>query len=900
VHQRLAGKPDLLASFAIDRVLSIVEGGRNFLSASDHKSVGRISLTFVLAVACLLSVPHASRADDPALAESTAKYFRELRRRGLFKLAESYCFERLSHDGLSIAERTDLTLELSRTLAEHAEFVGSSEQDELWARSESALTELLKQDSDNPRRLLLEVQRALLPAAIGHSRRLISELDPYDPSVRKRATESLNAAVEALRTAEAAIVAKQRKTPASRPAASGTIRPFELRPLLGHVRYRLAGAILDLAHLQPAGSADRIALALESQKVLKTVGESADEGDLIWQTRTAFVECSRLVADYGKTLREIDALDKLDPPTEFADRLLAERVRVLIAQREFRSAVTLLGEREGASRPPGELQALSIELPIAEWRAANPATDAKVPRRLLQTLEERAARLRKGVGGFWALRGELLIRQVQDVQQYGPELAELAAKAQAAFNAGESAQAIELYGQAASAARRDGRAELAFQFGFTRGSIEIKLKSWDAAAADLIELAEEFPKNAKAGQAHLLAAYALGKAFDDQPTAARRDEYARALVEHRDKFTDDPTCSEATWMLAELEERTGHSEAALALYLLIPSAHKRGAAAQLAVARSFEKILDRLRERGESTARWEDQAVASLQKILPAGREGGQPLDALQCEVAVRLARILLRKNPPPFDRADRLLAWVASSLAPRNAGGANSASPVAEANRSNLRAAARQLQVISLAGQGKFQPARKLLQQLSAAGPGELLRILDGLAPLQSDERRDPFRELGELQLEAALKLDEHRAELSKADQRRLDECLARGYFAAGQSQRGFEIYDKLLQKLPRDRELLLAYAGLLAECGSSECRNQAVSVWRKLEALHEPGSRDWFPVRYELCKALLAANQPAEARKLLQVTRLVFPKPDDEALQKRFADLESESAVGAKDKPK
>src|SRR5262249_22791565 len=149
---------------------------------------------------------------------------------------------------------------------------------------------------------------------------------------------------------------------------------------------------------------------------------------------------------------------------------------------------------------------------------------------------------------------------------------------------------------------------------------------------------------------------------------------------------------------------------------------------------------------------------------------------------------------------------------------------------RTQLRSLARQLQVISLAGQGKFQPARKLLQQLSVTRPVELLRILDGLAPLHSDERGDPFRELGELQLEAALKLDEHRAELSKADQRRLDECLARGHFAAGQPQRGFEIYDSLLKKSPRDRDLLLAYAGLLAQCGSIACLTQAVLVWRKL----------------------------------------------------------------------
>ena len=52
---------------------------------------------------------------------------------------------------------------------------------------------------------------------------------------------------------------------------------------------------------------------------------------------------------------------------------------------------------------------------------------------------------------------------------------------------------------------------MAFQFAFTRGSIEIKSRNWADAAADLARLAQEFPKHPKAAQSHLLAAYALGK-----------------------------------------------------------------------------------------------------------------------------------------------------------------------------------------------------------------------------------------------------------------------------------------------------------------------------------------------------------------------------------------------------
>jgi TolA-binding protein len=851
---------------------------------------GKFALTGALGAACLLLVCNVSRADERTLAEAQAQYFRELRRRGLFQLAERFCTERLSHGGLSSTARTDLTIELSKTFVEHAEFVGGSEQDELWSRSDTVLAELLKSDPDNPRRLLVEVQQSLTRAAIGHSRQLIASLDPHDAASRKRATETLQAAINGLRTAETEISARSRKKSTSRTPAAGEIRLYELRPLLGNVRCRLAAAQIDLAQLLPAGSADQRSLATEAQKVLKTISE-AEDGELIWQARMAFVECSRILADYPKTLREITAFEKLEPPAEFADRLLAERVRVLTSQREFGAAALLIEEREKDPRPvTGELQSLVIELAIANWRTAKKGAGAQIPPRVMQSLEARVARLRRDVGGYWMLRSDLLLRQVRDVQELGPELAELAAQAQAAFNAGESDQAIGLYGKAQAAAGSAGRDDLAFQFGFTRASIEIKTQSWDAAAADLIDIAEKYPKDPKAAQAHLLAAYALGKAYADQPTDERRNEFTRFLAAHREQYPDDPTIHEANWMLAELEERRGQSEAALDAYRLIPLDHKRGPAAQLATARCFEQILDHQRERGEPTSPWEDEAVATLQKMLSSPTDSRAPLTVQQAEIALRLARILLHRNPPQFELADR---WLARIVEEPNPVPEKELADTADANAgfAPLKAAARQLQVISLAGQGKFQPARKLLRQLSVADPAALLRILDGLTPLRSDERRDPFRDLGELQLEVALQLNDRRAELSKADQRRLDECLAQGFFATGQSQRGFEIYESLLRKSPRDRELLLAYARWLARCGSSECLTQAVAVWRKLEGLHEPGTRDWYPMRYELCKALLAAGQPAEARKLLQVTRLVFQKPADEGLQKRFADLEVEA---------
>src|SRR5262245_54933937 len=170
------------------------------------------------------------------------------------------------------------------------------------------------------------------------------------------------------------------------------------------------------------------------------------------------------------------------------------------------------------------------------------------------------------------------------------------------------------------------------------------------------------------------------------------------------------------------------------------------------------------------------------------------------------------------------------------------------------------------------------MLQRLSATSPPELLRILDGIAPLQADDREDPFHTLGDLQLEAALRLDKQRSELSAPEQRRLDECLARAYVATRQPDKEVAIYEKLLDRAPRDKPLLTAYAELLVKCATKECLKKAVTAWQKLEAMQKAATPKWFALRYELCRTLVLMDDTIEAGKLLKVTRLLYPKIEDE----------------------
>jgi hypothetical protein len=193
------------------------------------------------------------------------------------------------------------------------------------------------------------------------------------------------------------------------------------------------------------------------------------------------------------------------------------------------------------------------------------------------------------------------------------------------------------------------------------------------------------------------------------------------------------------------------------------------------------------------------------------------------------------------------------------------------------------------LAGQGQFQEARQQLEQLTAASASQMLQVLTGLATISSNDKKDPFRELGSLQLQAAKRLNEDRSKLNETDRRRLDECLAQGYAATGDFKQAIRIYDSLTKSAPRDQGLLTALAETLGRDSDRESIRRAPEIWRKVEKLSEEGSDQWLAARYQLCRALFAAGNKTNACQLLKVTRLLYPKLGGEKLHARFTELES-----------
>lgn len=821
--------------------------------------------------------------DDHAL----APYFQGLRERGLFRLAEAYCKRRLAHDELPDRLRTILTVELVATLTEHGESVVGAEQAELWHEARQAIARYVERSPGGPGRVVVDAYAAMVSSAAGRSLRWESQLRPDDAGLAQAAIRNLRDAVSQLSASEQKLRAVLGREIAA--VNDGEEEPsFDLRLLIRRLRTNRGEAWLDLAELAPETSEARVTAATEARKVFLAPDPATDD-DLAWRRLIGLASASRLAGDPNRATTELHAIEKRAPARDAFDRLLAEKLRGCIASHRFHEAQVLLDERRHlAARVPGELLFLAVDSTARQWQHQADAKSAGPLDSLLPRLEELAALAHREVGGIWAYRADLVVERMRETARYGPELASLARRAQAEFQRGRLSESSALYGKASDMAHTSGQEEPAFRFGFTSASIDMQAKEFEVAASKLLELVAAQPRNAQAGEAHLLAAYALGRLYDGQPTLARRDEFARALEDHRSRFTDPKTVGEATWLLGELSERRGQLTTALALYREVPWEHTRSSPALAATARCYEKMLDRLRRADEPSLEWEREAIESLQEALPSSVGPTQGMNVHQVEAAVRFSRILLTCQPPRFSVADRwLLRALASAGPPPNTPDPARDDPVAE-----WRATALQLRIVSLAGQEQYPQARKQLEQIGETRPAELLRILKGLALLSAEQGRDPLNDLGALRLEAALRLADQRDSLTAADRRRLDECLAQAYVSTGDAQRGIDIYEALLKEFPRDAALLEEYARLQSKINDGRSVKIAAAAWKRLETLYAPGSDAWLAARCELCRCLQKQGESAEACKLLQVTRLLYPQLGGAELERQFAELESRCA--------
>ena len=823
--------------------------------------------------------------------DRTAKFFEGLRCRRLFSLAEGFCLRQLARKDLTPTERADVVLEYSKTLAEHARHAIDEERPALWKRAVQVIDEFQKADLRNPKRPFLDVQRAMVAAIHGEFLRSRVELLPDEPKSIEQADAALAAAIPRFRELERSL---DRSSTGSR--AGGLPKQYQLsasdrRKLLRQVRYQLGLLLLEQARHAPADSPIRSATLIDAEKRLQPTAAGSAGGLVTWRSQVALAEISRLRGEAGTAAKRLNAIERKRPPRDILDQVIAERVRLLLdAGKPADAAQLLIAERARRSdkRLPGELRYLKLQATVALWELAVREKEPLLAANLLKTAATIAERADREIGGYWAYRCRLLIQRTEETRRYGPALAPQIRKARALFAARNTTAALAAYVHAVEMAREAGKSELAAELEFTQASILLQRGEYEQAGNVFGRLASRKPAGRQTAPAHLLWAYCLGRLYDRQRSKARRIAYTTALTEHRQRFASDPTAAEATWMLAQLEESRLQWTQAISLYAQIPHRHRREPEARLGVARCYELVIDYLRRNHQPVGEWEQSGIDRLERYVSLFPPSPRPLNLTDAKVELRLARIYLNREFPEYSKADRLLERLL--VVSESAGTAS----VKQAGKSDvrfwksLRQTAAQLRIVSLAGQRKVAQATTLVRKLADSGPAEVLAVLDGLTRAAVNVNGSTRTGLGELQLQAAEPLVRRRKQLTATQQSRLDHCLAEAYAATDRSRRAITIYAQLLQKSPRDRDLLTTIAQLRMRCGTPECLKAATTNWRALGKLNNPGSRDWLRARYQVALCSYRLKNYDECHKLLTVTRLLYPDLGGRELKAKYTALE------------
>ena len=793
------------------------------------------------------------------------RYFDGLRQRGLFSLAESVCFEELARKDLDPDARLEWTLQLSRTHLQHAQVTAGTQQRDLWNRARVVLEEFGTMHPKHPETLRVRVQAALIPLAHGGYLARLADLAPLDRDRRGRALLVLQQGIDQL-------------TPIGRRLENpGPLDTRRRQLLLATSRWRLALAHLDRVRMMTPGTPDRAADLIAAGETLKRMSPGGLGEELRHARSRLQVLVARREHDFTLARKLLDSARFEDD-----DGLLAERLWVELDDQKPTLAWQLIQKRLARPSPlSDELLYLAQASRGRLWRTAVTNTLATQADDLWTRWLVASQRAIAVPDAYWRTRAKSDRDLLVAIERLGPELAHGQHRAISLYQAGRDDEALKAFAEVIRIALKSGQPELAGDLAFTRGSVMVKVQRYAEASVSFRGVIDQQPVHPKAAAAHLLWAWCLGQVDRKQTTAARHEAYHQALVQHRTRYPRHNTTAEATWLLAALQHQQQHTARARALWLEIPQSHARSDTARRLVGESFEAEAAGMDPADPARGRRLELAISSLDQLVT--QLPGPPLrwSPDQAALAISLARLGLKPTRPDYRRVDQLLELVLTR-GPAVTGTAPDPRAVV------LRDSARQLRVLSLAGQGRLDDARGLIANF-AGRPADLLALLDGLDRVAVTTRPTDRRRLGELQLQAAQTLEPQRKSLRPEDLRRLDRCMAQAYVAAGLPLRAAALYQDLVKRTPKDWRLRFRLAEIRVVIGTADQLKIAVNDWLLAERLLKAGSDDWMTVRLQTLKTLQKNGQLKKCRQLLSVTQLLYPDGGTNAVRadlKRLAE--------------
>jgi hypothetical protein len=558
----------------------------------------------------------------------------------------------------------------------------------------------------------------------------------------------------------------------------------------------------------------------------------------------------------------------------------------------FDDALLLLtaGDQNAASDDP-EADELRLELAVSAWRSAQ----AKPDKQALQVWQDRVTRLVAAIeakhGPYWSRRADRLLAELGAITvTTGPvDVALLARTAANHWRDGQPAEALAAYDRAAGAAVAKSP-EQAFDLSFLAATIEHSQQHWDAASSRYQKLAEQWPDNPRAPEAHLLAAHDRLQAIEaaSPGDAAALGPYVALLTAHLQRWPESNQFAEARWRLGRALESQHKLREAVDQYRAVPITSERALDAIEASSRVYAKLV------GDAVANTANDGTAARR----VAREAAEFFESLSRAIIAKPAKNAERQQD--LMRGATLAAakaWIACPPEGYRRAWQILTPLVAEPKlaAASWQTTAQALLVAALVGDGRLDQAQQHLDGfvgLTPATAQSLLTALGGAfdrAPAAAERQR----QMADLKLLVFDKLGRPIEGASPAERRELELLEAQSLAEAGRADEAAARFKSLREAYPRDAGVLEAQAASLSLVPGAAAVPAALAAWRDLERHVEPGSPRWLRAKLELARSHLRAGDRAQAAKIVEVTTLLHPELGGPELKSQFEDLQRE--IGA-----
>jgi hypothetical protein len=736
---------------------------------------------------------------------------------------------------LGVRER--LVMEMASTLDRAAlAAAGPDVRRDRWAEAARVLDDFSKKNPGHPEARAFQVQAAVYLWARARDRLQAARLDPADDAGRRAAADEFKACADRLRPVYQAV------------GQGGDV-------FAQNVRFRFAQALADLAESVDDDKARGAANAEALAALARPVTEPMLQGFARLLRASLLTRHGR----FDEARAEADAAAAARPAPPEPEQVEA-RVAILTGRRDFAGALRAV---DASQLDPAEKTLWRARVRLAEYlgTARISARDA-AEAALFADLKALRGSTRPEARATLAAAAASL---PEPGPTQAPDAWDLLADGAAALD--DPARAGVLERKAAEKADAIGRKDQAAAFRLRAGAFLYRAEKFAEADPLLTRVAEDPSAGPARARAGLLRALARGRALALGHPGASEADYAAALKYQVATFPDDPSASEARWLLGRLRLAESDRDGAVALWGAIPHGGPRWLESRVEIAgvHLHDLELQRLHGDREAVARKMEDARSFLAKAL--GQAEGE---IERNEILLASARLELTPGLGRPEEVRRVWEQFQRTAA-----------------RPDQRDRARRLELVALAASNRWTDADQAArQEVRLSEPAALLptiRLLDRWAAESESDLRS--RRLGYLMrlllqpaserrdavpagVRAEVRLRYARALLFNGDDAGARRALGEVVMPSG------TIPDELLRDLADTYTRLEAY-------------ELAVDVQR-LRARHAAtGSAPWFDARYGLALAYYRAGKAKDALHLIDATAILHPDLGGGDLRDKFLRL-------------